>query len=231
MPAATLIPAGASLLGGIFSGKGGKNAAHNAQQLAQQQFQLQSNVAGNALQNLNQGANYFKQLLSGDPRQIAAAVGPTSDILKGASQSQAQQIAATTPSGGGQNLAQQQNLQNQYNQVSRLYAGVQPSAAQALAGLGAQELGVAAPNVGAASKAFQNQAGAQQQKAGQLGQGAGTILGQGIHSLKNGKQGEANATPIIPLNTGGPNLSGAYTQPPPSPSLNGVIGGLPGYGG
>lgn len=221
MPA-SLIPALGAIGGGVASGKSGKSAARNAQNLAQQQFNLQSNIANNALGDITPAQGYFKSLLSGDPRQIAAAVGPTSDILKQQAQAQSQQIAATTPQGGAQNLAQTQNLQNQYNQMSRLYAGVQPGAAQALAGLGAQQLGVAAPNVGSASKAFQNQAGAAQQKAGQLGQGAGQLLGQGLHSIKNGK----NSPVPVNVNSPGGNIFGGNV---PFPGVNGVVGAIPGY--
>lgn len=173
---------------------GGKKGQKAAQQAANQQFAFQNQLFNTAQQAWQPAANYFKSLLSGDPRQIAAAVGPTSDILKQQAQAQSQQIAATTPQGGAQNLAQQQNLQNQYNQMSRLYAGVQPQAATALGQLSAQPMGASAPNVGSGLKFDTHQQEMQNQSKGGIGQGVGQLAGSKRNS--GGKGG--NTSPLGP---------------------------------
>lgn len=206
MPAAAVIPAVASLAGGGMSMMGSKKGQGAATGLAQQQFSLQKDIANSGLTNIAPAAKYYQDLLSGDPSRIAEAVGPTSDILKGQGQASSQQLAATAPMGGEANAAQFANSQNTYNQMARLYAGVQPAAAQALGQLGSSELGVAAPNVGSAAKTFQNTAAAQNQKGGQLGTAAGT----GIYNAKNGRGGggkSAGGTTNAPPGTG--NFPGA----------------------
>lgn len=224
MPAAAapIIGGGLSAIGGAT---GGKKQSHAAQQAANQQFAFQNQLFNTAQQAWQPAANYFKSLLSGDPRHIAAAVGPTSDILKQQAQAQSQQIAATSPSGGAQNLAQQQNLQNQYNQMSRLYAGVQPQAAAALGQLSAQPMGASAPNVGSGLKYDTHQQEMQNQSKGALGSGLGQIAG-GKRTSGGGGKG-SNTTPIIPVNPSGPSTYPGNT-PIPTPPLNvGAGGGIP----
>lgn len=165
------------VIGGAAQGASGKKGQGQAQQAANAQFNLQNQLIGEHQSTFTPAANYFKSLLSGDPRQIAAAVGPTSDILKQQSQARAQQLAANTVGGGTQNQAQQQNLADQYNQTSRLYAGVQPGAAQALGQLSSAPLSAAAPNVGGGLKYNTHLQDQQDQSKGALGAGVGQVLG------------------------------------------------------
>jgi hypothetical protein len=186
---------------------GGKKGQGAAQQAANQQFSFQNKLFDTAQSAWQPAANYFKTLLSGNQQQIAAAVGPTSDILKQQAQAQAQQIAATTPSGGAQVTAQQQNLQNQYNQMSRLYAGVQPQAAMALGQLSQAPMAASAPNVGSGMKYDTHQQEMQNQSKGALGSGVGQLAGS-----KRG--GGKNSSSTVPSSNPTGAFSAGFSQAP-----------------
>jgi hypothetical protein len=195
----------AMLGAGAGSAAGGKKGNKSAQKAADAQFQMQQQLLSTGLSAFNPAADYFKKLLSGDPTQIAAAVGPTSDILKGQAQSQSRQLAATMPAGGGANAAQAANAQNSYNSLARLYAGVQPGAATALGQLASTPLGLSAPNVGSGMKFDTHQQEQQTGAKSSLGQGIGG-LGAGIkqngwHNTMKGpgkQRGSSPAAPPIP---------------------------------
>lgn len=178
---AAIVP---GLAGAGASSASGKKGGGSAQRSADAQAQLQNQLFGEHTSTFTPAANYFKSLLSGDPRQIAAAVGPTSDILKQQAQANQQALAANTVGGGAQNQAQQQNLQNQYNQTSRLYAGVQPAAAQALGQLSQAPLSASAPNIGAGLKYNTHL----QDQSNQAKGGLGTGLGQAFAGARNSKR-------------------------------------------
>jgi hypothetical protein len=199
-PAVALaIPAIAGVGAQAAGGKKGNNAAQTA---ANNQFQMQQQLFNTGLSDFTPASNYYKSLLSGDPTQIAAAVGPTSDILKGQQQSQAQQIAATSPAGGEANAAQAANSQNSYNSLARLYAGVQPGAAAALGQLSATPLGLSAPNAGSGLKFDTHQQEQQNQTKGGLGTGLGTLA----VGAQRGKQGGSGKS------SGGKGGSGGVTS-------------------
>ena len=103
-----------------------------AQQAADRQFQMQQQLFSTALSAWQPAANYYQSLLSGDPTKMAAAVGPTSDILKQQSQAQSRQIAASIPTGGEANGSSGGESAKHFHSLARLYAGVQPGAASAL---------------------------------------------------------------------------------------------------
>lgn len=218
MPSAIAAPLATIATGGATAA-GGKKGQRAAQQAANQQFQFQNTLFNTGQQAWQPAAHYFQSLVSGDPRQIAAAVGPTSDILKQQAQAQSQQIAATTPQGGFQNLAQTQNLQNQYNQMSRLYAGVQPQAAAALGQLSAQPIGASAPNVGSGLKFDTHQQEMQNQSKGGIGQGIGQLAG-GKRNSSGGKGG--GGSPIVPVtNVNGPSVF-PWNSPTPPPNIGAI---------
>lgn len=190
-PAVALaIPAVLGAGASASSGKKGNNAAKDA---ANRQFQMQQGLFNTGLSAFTPAADYFKKLLSGDPTQIAGAVGPTSDILKGQAQAQARQTAATMPAGGEANAAQAAQSQGSYNNLARLYAGVQPAAATALGQLSAAPMGASAPNVGSGMKFDTHQAEQQSNAKGSLGTGVGQVLGRasskGNKSTGSGKKG------------------------------------------
>jgi hypothetical protein len=191
-PAVALaIPA---IAGAGASAAGGKKGRSQAQDAANRQFQMQQQLLNTGLSAFNPAVDYFKKLLSGDPTQVAAAVGPTSDILKGQAQAQSRQLAATLPQGGEASAAQAQNAQGSYNSLARLYAGVQPGAASALGQLASAPLGAAAPNVGSGLKFDTHQQEQTNQSKGQLGQGVGQ-LGVGA---KQSKRNAPSGNPTTP---------------------------------
>jgi len=191
-PAVALaVPAIAGVGASAAGGKKGNSAAKDA---ANKQFQMQQQLFNTGLSAWTPAANYFKSLLSGDPTQIAAAVGPTSDILKGQAQAQARQTAATMPAGGEAAAAAAANSQGSYNNLARLYAGVQPGAATALGQLSAAPLGASAPNVGSGMKFDTHQQEQQAQSKGQLGTGLGQ-LGVGAKQSKRKPSSTGTGTP------------------------------------
>lgn len=194
-PAVALaIPA---IAGAGASASSGKKGAGQAKDAANRQFQMQSQLANTGLSAWQPAADYYKKLLSGDPTQIAQAVGPTSDILKGQAQSQSRQLAATMPAGGEANAAQASNAQGSYNNLARLYAGVQPGAAAALGQLSAAPLGASAPNVGSGLKFDTHQQEQLGQSKGTIGSGLGTVAAHAKHggSGKASSGGGGSATP------------------------------------
>jgi hypothetical protein len=189
-PAVALaIPA---VAGTAASAAGGKKGNSQAKDAANRQFQMQQSLFNTGLSAFTPAADYFKSLLSGDPTKIAEAVGPTSDILKQQAQSQSRQLAATMPAGGEANAAQAANAQGSYNNLARLYAGVQPGAATALGQLSAAPLGASAPNVGSGLK-FDTHAQEQaNQSKGALGQGVGQLGVGAKQSKRNSPAGAGN---------------------------------------
>lgn len=195
MPVAAIAPIAGGLLAGGGAASGGKKMSGAAKQAAQQQFQMQQTLFNNALSAWTPAANYFKSLLSGDPTQIAAAVGPTSDILKQQGQATSQQLATSMPAGGEANLAQTQNSMNTYNQMARLYAGVQPQAAQALAQMAQLPGQTGAPNIGSGLKFDTHQQEMLGQSKGSLGTGLGQLIGSRSSSKGSGGKNTGSAIP------------------------------------
>lgn len=188
-PAVALaIPA---IAGAGAQASGGKKGRNDAKDAANRQFALQQQVLqfGQGLANQGMGAwnpaaDYWKALLSGDPNKTAQAVGPTSDAIRQQSAAQAAQLAATSPQGGEANAAQAANATQTSNNMARLYAGVQPTAANALGqlsgiplGAGISAMGQGAPNVGSGLKFNTHAADQSSQQKGSLGQGVGVLLG------------------------------------------------------
>lgn len=199
MPPAIL--AAAPLVGGAVGassgGKKGGGSNKAAQQAADRQFQMQQQLFNTALSAWQPAANYYQSLLSGDPTKMAAAVGPTSDILKQQGQAQSRQLAATTPMGGEANAAQAANAQNTSNSLARLYAGVQPGAASALGQLSGAPMGASAPNVGSGLKFDTHQQEQLGQSKGSLGSGLGTLAAGAKHGGSGGGKG-GRSTPNYP---------------------------------
>lgn len=191
MPAAaigTAIGAGGSLASGI----GGKKAQNKANSLASQELGLQQQQFGLSKQQMGLGdsalggaSNYWNALLSGDRTAAAQATGPYAAMQGQAAEGARQAIQATTPRGGEQNLALAQNYNDLSNNVARLYAGMQPLAAQNLSQIGGEYLGSGASfnpqaNTGAALGA--DALGVN--SANQAGAGFGNLLYQSLNKLQ-----------------------------------------------
>ena len=168
---------GAGMLG---SGIGGKKAQNKANKLAQQQLGLQQNQFGLAKQQVGLGnaalspaAQYFQNLLQGG-QAARLAVSPMTQLIGQTGEGAQRAIQAGTPRGGEQNLALAQNRIGTAGQIANLYTGVQPMAAQGLAGIGGEYLGSgAALNPGANTGAAAGQYGLSQQLAANAGGGFG----------------------------------------------------------
>lgn len=183
MPAAA-IGAGIGGAGSIASGIGGKKAAKKANDLAKQQLQLQQGMYGKANEQLGPAGDYWGALLKGGQAAVQATGPIASQIGQNAAGARTA-IQATTPRGGEQNLALAQNYNSSANNIARLYAGMQPLAAQGLTGIGSAYLGGAQPNTGGAGASYLGQ----QQQAAQGASGFGSLLYQSLNKLNKGKGG------------------------------------------
>lgn len=215
MPAA--IPIGIAAAGtgsSMAQGKGAKGVANKQLALQQQQLDFGKQIFNTGMQAWQPANNYWQALLSGDTTKASQAVGPYSDIIKQQGAATSGQIAGL-PAGGERSAAQAQNLSDTYNQTARLYAGVQPTAAQALgtlAGLPMQSgvgiMGQGAPNISAGLKYGTH--------ANELAQGQGAGLGDLLYGAIN------NKNPKVKLRPG----TLAPTTMPTPPFAGGVIPGI-----
>ena len=203
MPPAAL--AIAPLVGGALSaggsaagGKKASDAANKQLQLQQQQLQLGKELTGAGMGAWKPAENYWQTLLNGNPAAVQGAIGPISEQMRQQSQAGIRQLASSLPAGGERNLALANAQNQQYGDLARLYAGVQPQAASALgqfsqipinAGVGIQGQGTPQVAAGLQSQAFG------QQQAAQGMQGAGQLLYKGMQGLQNGKGNNSQSGP------------------------------------
>jgi hypothetical protein len=212
MPAAAIpiIGAVAGAGGSAASASGGKKAQKKGNELAQQQLGLQQQQFGLTKQQVGLGnaalspaAQYFQSLLQGG-QAARVAVSPMAQLIGQAGQGANNAILAGTPRGGEQNLALAQNRIGTAGQIANLYTGVQPMAAQGLAGIGGEYLGSGSSmnpnsNIGAA----QGQYGLSQQMAGQSGSGFGSLLYNSLQKLQKPSAGGGGGTPpFLPAGKG-----------------------------
>ena len=186
MPAAAIpiISAGIGGAGSIASGASGKKAQNKANQLAQQQLGLEQGLINKAQPLIGGASDYWNALMKGGQAAVQAT-GPIASQIGQAYQGARNSIAATTPRGGEQNLAMAQNYNQASNDVARLYAGMQPMAAQNLSQLGGLYLGA---GQGLAYPASLTRLGAAQMgmaNAQQGAQGFGSLLYNSLNKLGN----------------------------------------------
>ena len=196
MPAAAVIPAVGAIAGGGLSASGGKKAANKANAAAQQQLDLQKQSFGLANQQLGPAASYWQALLKGGQAAVQAT-GPYASQIGQAAEGARTAIQGLTPRGGEQNLALAQNYNTASNNIARLYAGMQPLAAQGLTQIGGAYLGGAQPNPGAGLASYISQ----QQMAQQGASGFGSLLYNSLNKLKNNGGGLGGKQPA-PSGTG-----------------------------
>lgn len=190
------IGAGLAAAGTGASAAGGKKASNNANDLAQQQLALQQAQFGLAKQQLGLGnaalgpsTSFWQDLLKGG---VAAqqATGPYASMIGQNTAGADAAIRATTARGGEQNLALAQNQIQGANNISRLYAGMQPTAASGLAQNAGIYMGSAAnfnpwANVGAAAQSYLSQ----MQMAQQGAAGFGGLLYNALNKMNKGTGG------------------------------------------
>lgn len=187
--AAPLIGAAIGAGGSVASGVGGKKASNKADALAEQQLGLQKQQTGLGNKALGASGDYWNALLHGGQAAVQAT-GPYASLIGQAGQGARNAIQANTARGGEQNLALAQNYNQTSNDVARLYAGMQPLAAQGLTGIGGAYLSSAGtPSPYAAASAYQSQMQGQQQ----AGAGFGNLLYNSLNKLKQGGAGGPTA--------------------------------------
>lgn len=170
--------------GAAGAASGGKKHRNNpADQAAAQQAANQKELIafgkqafGTGMTAWNPAVNYFQQLLQGG-QAARVATGPSAELTREAYTGGQQQLQDMVPRGGERNLALAQSTTRESGDLSRLYSGVQPMAAQALGALSGIPIGVspgftgsAGTNVGASLNYYQNQQQQQQQSGAGIGQ-------------------------------------------------------------
>ena len=202
MPAAAIpiIGAVAGAAGSAGSAGKGKKASGAANDLAQQQLQLQQKQFGLTQQQYGLGnkalgpsTDYWNALLKGGQAAVQAT-GPYASLIGQAAQGTRNSILSGTARGGEQNLALAQNSINQGNNVARLYAGMQPLAAQGLTQNAGAYFGSGAgvnpsANTGGAFANYANQGNL----AAQGGAGFGSLLYNSMKKLQDLKGGGGGA--------------------------------------
>ena len=163
------IGAGASLLGGWLSGRhakkaaaqrspeemqalaGAQGAATGLGTLGQQGFQQGTAAFGQGLGNLGQAGNYWQTLLGGNRAAMAQATagprGAITDQYRGAERG----LERSGVRGGVRDLAMAELSRDRAGKIAGLTTGVQPGAAQQLAGIGGDigQLGLGMAGLGA----------------------------------------------------------------------------------
>jgi hypothetical protein len=210
MPAAPIAKGlGAAGLGA--SGASGKKASNAGNQLAQQQLQLQQNQFGLTKQQYGLGnaalgpaSNWYQDLLKGGQAAVQAT-GPYASLIGQSAEGNRNAIMAATPRGGEQNLAIAQNYNQAGNNIARLYAGMQPLAAQGLTQVGGAYLGSgSAVNPQASPYAAASIYQSQLQNAQQGAQGFGSLL---YNAMRKGGSGGGKDNGSL-LQPGTPGVSG-----------------------
>jgi len=201
------IAAGIGALGTGASAAGGKKASSAANRLAQEQLALQQQQFGLTKQQYGLGdaalkpaSDYWNALLKGGQAAVQAT-GPYASLIGQAAEGNRNAIMAATPRGGEQNLAIAQNYNQAGNNIARLYAGMQPLAAQGLTQVGGAYLGSGSAvnpqaNPYAAASIYNQQMQAAQQGAS----GFGSLLYNALNKARGGS-GSSSSGSSIP--TGG----------------------------
>ncbi len=185
-----LAAAGAAIggAGQIASGIGGKKAQKQANQLAQTQLGLEKGQLEKGNQFAGAAGDYWNSLLHGGQAAVQAT-GPYASLIGQQGEGTRRSIMAQTPRGGEQNLALAQNSMQTGNNIARLYAGMQPAAAQGLGQIGNMFMGSGNALAYPASSAGMGAAGMGMQNAQGGAQGFGSLLYHSLNKLRQGSGG------------------------------------------
>lgn len=199
---------GTALAGTAASSAGGKKASNKASDAATQQLNIQKQQLAQSQQLITEGQSafnpakdYWTSLLQGG-QAAQVAVAPIAEQVQATSEAGQKNILNSLPAGGERNLALAQAKIQQGADVSRLYAGVQPTAAQNLAQLagiaGGQGVGIAntaSPSTANATNYFANTAATDSASAGQSASALGRYLYQAAQ--KNGSNSGTGGSPGV----------------------------------
>lgn len=204
---------GVSAAGAGASASGGKKARGDASNAAQQQLQLQQQqlaqsqkLIDTGLSAFNPAKDYWTSLLQGG-QAAQVAVAPIAEQVQATSEAGQRNILNSLPAGGERNLALAQAKIQQGSDISRLYAGVQPTAASNLGQLAGSITGqgvnlgsTAAPSTGSALNYFSQNASNQTAAANEAASGFGSALNRYLY-----QKGQKGGT-----NTGGQSAGGVF---------------------
>lgn len=168
-----------------------QNQLTQAQIASQQQASAQSaQTYATAQPGFQQAENYYQSLASGNPQQIASAVGPATSQINAASQGAVQQIQQNMPRGGAEQMAVANVEQQRAGQIGNLGTQAYTSAFPALASLSQGGLGLSTNQLATAisAGAAGSQSNAQLMQAQSAGKGStlgflGSLAGAGGTAL------------------------------------------------
>ena len=181
VPFIPLIAQGVGLVGGAIAGKKAQKAAQQRspeEQVGLQGAQQAAGALGTTGQSMlsegrpwvQQPANYFQSLLSGDRAKMSQAIAaPTAQITQQA-RGEERGLERSGVRGAARDVAAADIGRRRGSAISGLTTGVQPAAANSLAGLGQQHLATGG------------------QFAGEAGNIYGSLLGQGFTNRKYARE-------------------------------------------
>lgn len=191
----------AMVAGAGASASGGKKARKQADQISQQQLQLQQQQLGLSREQLALGRSaftpardYWLALMQGG-QTARTAVGPYADLIGESADASRRSIMESAPRGGERNLALAQNETAEMRDISRLYAGQQPFAAQNLGQLSSAATGAGVglfpqPAVGASLMNYASQ----QNQAQEGAMGFGRLLYNAINKRSGSGSSSSSAS-------------------------------------
>lgn len=159
--------------------------------LAQQQQAQSDKVSGIVTPGLSTAENYYAALASGDPSKIMSAIAPSVNAIATQDAATKQQITATMPRGGAEELALAQTDIAKASQVGNLATTAYTSSFPALASLAQGGLGISVNEIANAISSF---GGASQSNLGAMNTAAeGKASTMGFFSNIVGAAGVAAA--------------------------------------
>lgn len=201
------IQAGAAI-GGHFFGKRAEKGAMKrspeeqvalggAQKSGQALQQTGGELVQEGRQTLQQPLNYWQRLLGGNRPQMAQATagarGAITDIYRGAERG----LEKSGVRGAARDVQKGELNRQRASQIAGLTTGVQPMAAQQVAGIGGEQLGTGAPMLGQAGDIYTNllgQGAQRTQYARGEGEKAGSAAGGLIFDVMSGFGGKKKNT-------------------------------------
>src|SRR5208283_735050 len=93
--------------------------------------------------DISTGSNFYNDLLSGDPTKIGQLLGPQLSGIQQQGQQQIQTAGEFGNRSGGTNAGNQQNIDTQRANVEKLISQLTGGAAQAVTGIGENQIGTA----------------------------------------------------------------------------------------
>lgn len=147
--------------------------------------------------NTNQAADFYSDILSGDPTKQAAAIAPEASVIEGQAEQQKKTQSEFGNRSGGTNATDQMIDTNAKSSVQNLINSLLPQAAAGLTQIGGEQLnlGESAESTLASDTESAREADTQQQNM--LGGGIASLLKGGIGSVFEGLAGGGGAGDVL----------------------------------